>query len=167
MGAMARLRMLRDAAVLARDVWLMDRRYSKLRTLSRRKAMAIMPLRVYVRAEGDTVNAEGRSLSMPELVKVWRRAAELVDQGWCQGSMARDQYGDNIDVLSPRAVQWCYMGAVAKAVHEQIGSYVLSPLAMTLRTVWNDDDGRTAEQVSRRLRTEADLAETLLEDNDA
>jgi hypothetical protein len=47
------------------------------------------------------------------------RALELLEgDGWCQGVFARDRYGRQVNFASPRAVQYCAMGAVKRAARE-------------------------------------------------
>ena len=41
-----------------------------------------------------------------------RRARAKIEEGWCQGSSARDAIGSRVDPLSIYAVQWCTVGAI-------------------------------------------------------
>ena len=90
--------------------------------------------------------------------KVLRRAAEIVDQGWCQVSFHR---GD----------KHCLVGALLRAGQEIHGTYDnvhIHPaveyvaLAIGHRTpmCWNDERGRTADEVADALRRAADHADS-------
>ena len=47
--------------------------------------------------------------------EVLAKAADLIDSGWCQGSLARDEKGWWVAPTSPNAVEWCVVGAVQAA----------------------------------------------------
>src|SRR5262245_55923084 len=51
--------------------------------------------------------------------KVMFRAAEIVLEGWCQDTLARDALGQTVPELDPRAVAWCAVAATWKAATEQ------------------------------------------------
>lgn len=101
--------------------------------------------------------------------KIRRRAAEIVDQGWCQGALARDAQGCRLEgsaavVDHPSAAAWCAQGA-----------YLLASLQITGKIGWcllfppppgghswadfNDTPGRTAAEVSAALRLSANTVE--------
>jgi len=37
---------------------------------------------------------------------------------WTQGTVARDQTGETVDVTDPRAQKWCAVGAITRAAHD-------------------------------------------------
>ena len=98
--------------------------------------------------------------------KVLRRAAEIVDQGWCQDFLALDEHENAVDVQSPRAVRWCALGASILA-GKQMGSDGWRAFHEASRTtptgdrltIWNNAPGRTADEVATYLRSVADRCE--------
>lgn len=123
-----------------------------------------------------TSHAHARDLTLTEFAKVLRRAAEIVEQGWCQGSKARDCLGRQVHPLSPVATQWCEAGAVHVAMAERgfrfgaqaadgwwwsdltkhVDAAGLSwPLNNVLGALYNDVPGRTAGEVAAHLRAGA------------
>lgn len=46
------------------------------------------------------------------------RAAALLQQGWCQGAMARNAQHLNTRYSSPHATSWCLNGAIMRAEYE-------------------------------------------------
>jgi hypothetical protein len=101
--------------------------------------------------------------------KVLYRAAELVDQGWCQTVTARDAAGRICRPTSARATRWCLMGAVRQAAEEADVSraraqviIAVAPLFTELGlhpAAWNDAPERTADEVAAVLRRAAAWAE--------
>ena len=86
-------------------------------------------------------------------------AADLIEQkGWTQGAMALDAAGTPTKALSPDAVCYCTLGALAKAAggHERVEGRLVSTLAKQLKVYsivdWNDTPGRTKEEVIAALR---------------
>lgn len=66
------------------------------------------------------VLTEGNSsLDLIRFAKVLRRAAELVEQGWCKWGLAADEAGLDRDYCDARAVKFCEAGATYRAMHEQ------------------------------------------------
>lgn len=51
-------------------------------------------------------------------LKVLREARKLIQQGWCQGSAARNTRGDPVNVRAPSAVCWCATGSVTKVIND-------------------------------------------------
>lgn len=96
---------------------------------------------------------------------VLRRAADLVDEGWCQGR-SHIKSADGGD-------RYCAAGAIQKvALSADIGWHAEERVIDILRgriggrTVsrwniprWNDEPGQTAEAVSAKLRAVADSLE--------
>jgi hypothetical protein len=89
--------------------------------------------------------------------KVLRRAAELIDQGWIQGALAKDEQGHTVDCDDSSATRWCLVGALIRARYE-IGAN-RTPILPGLNSDWNDKRGRTADEVAAALRRAADHAE--------
>ena len=107
-------------------------------------------------------------------------AAEVVDRGWCQGTLAKDRHGAGVMSCDPDAVAWCANGAVYRAVEgpagivlmsnealaradaalellaqrvDFVGQHSLDPLdPATVVARWNDAAGRTAAEVAAMLR---------------
>lgn len=91
------------------------------------------------------------------------KAYEVLEQfGWCQGSAAIDNNGQEVGVLSNDAIRFCTIGAVAKAyiptdnardelslkmqgrIRDALGLYSISN--------WNDAPERTEEEVIALLK---------------
>ena len=90
--------------------------------------------------------------------KIRLRAAELVDQGWCQGVTARDEKGHISWATSLAATSWCMFGALKRAAFELLGSEEAVAVSDGLGSNphWNDAPGRTADEVAARLREMAE-----------
>lgn len=96
--------------------------------------------------------------------KVFRRAAELVAQGWCQGALVRDAEGNDLgcDVLHPHAAAWCAGGAILRArselrLPEGTSMFIFRCDDPRTWPRWNDAPDRTAEEVEMALlRSAAD-----------
>jgi len=68
-------------------------------------------------------------MSRPDILgvpsaKLLRRAAELVEQGWCKRAAARDEAGRSVSPLSLSAVRWCLTGAVERARAELVDGMI-------------------------------------------
>lgn len=107
--------------------------------------------------------------------KVCRRAAEIVEIGWCQGSLARDDQGrpmglnsgELFDPASSHIDAWCLEGAIRTAAHQlgaadrwyevfqYMGLLFPEPLVQ-----WNDTPGRTVDEVATALRAVAGRLES-------
>ena len=107
--------------------------------------------------------------------KVLRRAAEIVDQGWCQKALARTADSGFLSAdaaretpFHPQAGQWCLLGAVMLAHREvtgEMGAYAWSGAYSRAERVlgegaveWNNTPGRTADEVATLLRRAAEEA---------
>lgn len=116
--------------------------------------------------------------------KVLRRAAELVEQGWCQMESALDAQGHPVVWDSPLATQFCEMGATHRAGMELGFSFTTEDFLLLLTLsgyktpiprctpagivsdwefggMFNDIPGRTAEEVAAHLRQGADRLEQI------
>jgi hypothetical protein len=81
----------------------------------------------------------------------------LVDRGWCQGAMAKDEFGVECDEDAPEACHFCLAGALVRArtnlgegsvqAAENAIADVLGLDKSYLYVNWNDRAGRTKEQV--------------------
>jgi len=105
--------------------------------------------------------------------KVYRRAAELIGQGWCRTDFAQDATGRAVEETDPLAVRWCMWGARNRARAEVTGvvSYSrgdVSGLSFIahIRGVtgtgpmhFNDARARTAAEVADAFRRAAAAVE--------
>ena len=105
------------------------------------------------------------------------RAALLVEYGWTQRASATDHRGIPTSPEDPKAVSWCATGAMARAAYEIVGkdedareaAYEEAELEIWLWLNpgsdeddaedhevsiedWNDEKGRTVEEVASLLR---------------
>ena len=102
---------------------------------------------------------------------ILRRAADLVEQGWCQGHFSLDAHGNDVRLTSPEAVRFCTTGAIERAQHEMLPdvdcdaletfrSYLskkakekcLRSWGVRIVSGWNDQDVRTQAEVVAALR---------------
>ena len=99
----------------------------------------------------------------PRVAAVLNKAADIVEKrGWTQGDFARMEDGDFCPANSEHAVAWCMEGAMARAIYElkedrgllaRCCWFMGEHLGFGIRTsLWNDDEGRTREEVVRELR---------------
>lgn len=81
---------------------------------------------------------------------------KLLEKGWCQGALARDNDGKPVNVLDPTATNYCTVGAIIK-----ITGAVSSPESRRIRKAihkktglptdyWNDSN--TKENVIKTLK---------------
>jgi len=107
--------------------------------------------------------------------EILRAAADKLDEGWTQGAHARDGDGRPVHALSQTACAWCAEGAMAAAagtvtvfidpaVYEALGAATGRPAPVWLQSrklnLWNDEPGRTKEQVQAAMRAAADQLES-------
>lgn len=95
---------------------------------------------------------------------VLTRAADLVEQGWCQDGIARDVHGQRVPWDSPVAVAWCAQGAMHRALRDAgagpaVEVAVVEALVRVYGEDWcqhmreyNDAPGRQAGEVAQRFR---------------
>jgi hypothetical protein len=62
--------------------------------------------------------------------KLLLREAELVEQGWCRETAARDVGGRKVRSTSPAAASWCLVGALDRALHELLNLEVYDLLGL-------------------------------------
>ncbi len=104
-------------------------------------------------------------------VKVLTRAAEIVEDGWCQDYSALDREGVEVSAEDARATRWCLHGAISRAFHELTGrtdmnsiheatagpvARAISPFGLS-GAAYNDAPGRTQDEVTAKLREAARL----------
>ena len=81
------------------------------------------------------------------------KPSEYIRKGWTQGNGAKDCYGCSCEPTSKYAVSWCAVGAIMAACKED--SENISMLIKRVRdslnvprlTLWNDEPGRTKQEV--------------------
>ena len=103
---------------------------------------------------------------MSKTIQVLERAAELVEQGWTQGVVARTPSGNECDFYSSQACAWCAIGALDRGCHEiGISAFFVSHLKLQIATGergtiadWNDAPGRTQADVVSAFRRAIELA---------
>lgn len=93
------------------------------------------------------------------------KAAEIVEQGWTQGEMARTAEDSKCGVSNPNACKFCMSGAIVRAVKEaQDGNYRRAIAAANLLVQrkgypsmphFNDASARTQAEVAAALREAA------------
>ena len=91
-------------------------------------------------------------------------AIERVEQGWVQGTMARDKHDRAVLAESQIACKWCVLGAMSRAAADlrradtlchldaldlasDTVSEVVTEYGTPFAANWNDTPGRTKEQV--------------------
>lgn len=89
-------------------------------------------------------------------------ALALIEKGWCQGSPAKNEAGDEVWFNDPTATQFCLIAAISKTVgtNQDLRRYLL-PLEKFLPKnkwpwSWNDEPGRTKEEVVDLFRKAID-----------
>lgn len=87
---------------------------------------------------------------------IYLRAAELVEQGHCKNSLAKDKNGYGTLPDSPSAVAWCLVGAIHKACTEIEAEVPYYHAAFNMEPVsWNNALDTTAAMVAQKLREQA------------
>lgn len=108
-----------------------------------------------------------RSEQEAQVRKLFRDAADLVEQGWCQNRLAEDADGGSVFPEDPQAAKFCLVGALVRANAAAKLPFVLydGPESHALLTTywerhfekccpvdWNNTPGRAAWEVAERLR---------------
>lgn len=103
--------------------------------------------------------------------KIVLRAAELIDQGFCKYTQAKNAQGQRVSPCAEAAASWCIAGAIVRAEKEITGE-LAEPLyawgaiesGMPKSSIWqhmmlegreaywNNQNERTADEVSDYLR---------------
>jgi hypothetical protein len=101
---------------------------------------------------------------MNAMRKVVLHAAELVEGGWCQNTLALDARGKEVDPCHPAATSFCLVGALFRANSDSPVEWRgLFPLVYRCAArkgyvdpvTWNNTTGRTKEEVAAFLREAA------------
>lgn len=94
-----------------------------------------------------------------EIQRVRELAAQYVERGWTQGAYARSASSHRVAILSPRAVRFCMVGAIARAATDLAVAEWPVCLAVMAElppgaglSVWNDAPDRTQAEVVALLR---------------
>lgn len=94
----------------------------------------------------------------PAVQALRERAAQLVEQGWCQERLAADVEGFKTSPWSARACRWCADGALMRAAGGFNEHYWSAYRAITRRmpkgdlVLFNDRKCRTQAEVVAALR---------------
>ena len=116
------------------------------------------PVRGMISATGTKT---GERTMKEETKRALERAANIVDAGWCQGFHAVDAYGEGCLSNDKAAVRFCAIGAIHRAVCDEDLPPRTSRLAIVAMEnalgccavgMWNDDERRTADEVSGMMR---------------
>ena len=95
---------------------------------------------------------------------VLENAISYVREGWIQGDMAENEFGDSVGALDPSATRWCVIGAITVAGGRDIDMQTDTPGLRALKelehsvggsiiTEWNDACDRSIEDVVNLLQT--------------
>lgn len=110
--------------------------------------------------EGTTTKA-----AVVDKATIFTRAAEIVSSGWCQGVSALDSNDKKARWESDKAVRFCLVGAVSRAMWPDWSPSAYSELFSVLHKRiggnpfgWNDKAERTQEQVVALLKGAAEDA---------
>ena len=96
--------------------------------------------------------------------EMYNKAADMVESGWIQGEMAKNEEGCFVHPLAGDAKSWCLSGAlrVVSWTVKDHNQYALTFLKLIKNlglsehaTTWNDRPRRTKEQVVALLRSAA------------
>ena len=111
------------------------------------------------------------------VVEALRKSRKNIKDGWTQGSFARTASGITTDPSSPEAVEWCAYGAIfARLDFQQDAHWLLSKAVWKIENnikpdqedisiptitvvAWNDQKGRTKEQVLAAFDLAIELAQ--------
>lgn len=106
-------------------------------------------------------------MTSPEDLQLLERGADLIVRGWCQGALARDAVGREVEPWSETAASWSPLGALLAAWYESTcasreafeAAYAALALATGGRVEeWNSERWRTQRHVrSAFFRAHGDL----------
>jgi hypothetical protein len=92
----------------------------------------------------------------PQDLQLLERGAELITRGWCQGALARDSEGREVEPWSGDAASWSALGALLDAWYENEhagkDAFETAYLALAFATgghveEWNGEPWRTQRHV--------------------
>ena len=122
-----------------------------------------------------------RAERLEKVATVLDSAADLVDKGWCQNSIARDAEGKPVNELSEDAVAFCADGAIVRAAWEHtleqpdvkdawgktmqlrgvcgaaVGRWLVAHKLANDMALWNDAVMWRGDKVSAALREVAEI----------
>ncbi len=79
---------------------------------------------------------------MNEVVDALNRVYNTLESGFCQGTLAKDEFGVTVDPESPLAVKWCILGAIGIATDDRNMRLMLGQLiteqTVTSMSLFND-----------------------------
>ncbi len=112
-------------------------------------------MRCLISEQQTTVPSEDEVKTTPQIL---RDAAVLIRRGWTQGVAAREADGVTCAATDAKATCWCLIGAVT-AASDLVGANVRTMdrlaehmgISMHNLAWWNDQPGRTAEEVALAL----------------
>jgi len=103
-----------------------------------------------------------------DAARILERAADLVEEGWARRCFACDTWGASVEPTSGLAVAWCPLGAIDRAslelgfpdeecanAAETILTAEILRLGHHSLPTWNDEPGRTADEVTDLMREAA------------
>ena len=95
--------------------------------------------------------------------EIYNKAANLVEKGWTQDAMARNEQGAEVYSNSRYAISWCLGGALNCAsqgfsLNRRVELRKYLGLDLDVPS-WNDDPNRTKEDVIKLLRDAAKRAD--------
>lgn len=76
----------------------------------------------------------------------------MIEKGWTQGALARDELGAEVWPRHPAASCWCLLGAIRRVAlgdteAEEARQMVFDQLGSVAIATWNDTPGRTQAEV--------------------
>jgi hypothetical protein len=90
----------------------------------------------------------------PSAERLLSEAAELIRRGWCQGALARDRKGREVEPWSESACRWSPLGALTRVWHERRGSeldvFEAAYAALALATGGRPEEWNAARWRSKR-----------------
>lgn len=99
--------------------------------------------------------------------EILRKAKALIENGWCQGSNAKDSAGDRCDERSDRAASFCALGALVRIRSLECQdeypwtapTYLIPVIHSNDIVGWNDAPSRTKAEVVEAFERAAQRAE--------
>ena len=91
-------------------------------------------------------------------------ARKLIEQGWTQGTYARDANGEDVDATDDRAVCWCSYGAIVRAYDEDFEAaeaardVLRAAVGTKYAASWNDAPERTQAEVLQAFDDAIEIA---------
>lgn len=98
-------------------------------------------------------------------VELLKAARAKIEQGWCQGTMAKEQRGRMRGPKESYSCSWCVLGALAAAsTLEELNPYrtartLMEAVVAPSLSAWNDAPGRTQAEVLAAFDKAIELAE--------